>query len=291
MIYNPISYPGNKNKLLKEIIPLLPNNIQTFVDVFCGSGVVGANSDAHTVICNDNNPYTIEVLRYFYKNDFQTIASELEIIIETYGLTYSRIKQKGTYIEYKHEGLSLYNKNGYNRLKEDYNNCHETSKLVALLIYGFNHYLRFNSRGEFNVPVGKVDLSKSIFENLQWFVEGIKKKQLIFSTFDYSEMQLYEKSNAFYYFDPPYLVTTAPYNSFWDVNKETKLLSLLDRLNAENKRFALSNVFLSNGKENTILKEWAENYHVHYMRRQYRNANYQKINITDTIEVLVTNYE
>lgn len=291
MIINPISYPGNKNRLLKEIIPLLPNDIHSFVDVFCGSGVVGVNSIANNVYCNDNNPYTIEVLRYFYENDFQLITTELERIIDAYGLTYSRIKAKGTYIEYKHEGLSLYNKDGYNRLKEDYNKKHETNKLVALLIYGFNHYLRFNSKGDFNVPVGKVDLSKSIYDNLKSFVEGIKYKHLIFSTLDYSENWLYEVHEAFYYFDPPYLVTTAPYNSFWNVDEEAKLLSLLNRLNEEHKRFALSNVFLSNGKKNNMLIEWAKNYHVHYMRRQYRNANYQKINITDTIEVLVTNYE
>ena len=291
MIINPISYPGNKNKLLKEIIPLLPNNIHTFVDVFCGSGVVGVNSSASTIYCNDNNPYTIDVLRYFYENSFETIIIRLEQIIEDYGLTYSRVKPKGTYIEHKHEGLSLYNKDGYNRLKDDYNKSHEISLLVALLIYGFNHYLRFNHNDDFNVPVGKVDLSKSIYDNLQGFITDIKTKELVFSTFDFRESILYQSVESFYYFDPPYLVTTAPYNSTWGIEEETALLSLLDRLHTENKCFALSNVFLSNGKENQVLKTWAQNYHVHYMKRQYRNANYQKINITDTIEVLVTNYE
>ena len=291
MIINPISYPGNKNKLLKEIIPLLPNNIHTFVDVFCGSGVVGVNSSASTIYCNDNNPYTIDVLRYFYENSFETIIIRLEQIIEDYGLTYSRVKPKGTYIEHKHEGLSLYNKDGYNRLKDDYNKSHEISLLVALLIYGFNHYLRFNHNDDFNVPVGKVDLSKSIYDNLQGFITDIKTKELVFSTYDFRESRLYQFVDSFYYFDPPYLVTTAPYNSTWGIEEETALLSLLDRLHTENKCFALSNVFLSNGKENQVLKTWAQNYHVHYMKRQYRNANYQKINITDTIEVLVTNYE
>lgn len=291
MIINPISYPGNKNKLLKEIIPLLPNNIHTFVDVFCGSGVVGVNSSASTIYCNDNNPYTINVLRYFYENSFETIIIRLEQIIEDYGLTYSRVKPKGTYIEHKHEGLSLYNKDGYNRLKDDYNKSHEISLLVALLIYGFNHYPRFNHNGVFNVPVGKVDLSKSIYDNLQGFITDIKTKELVFSTYDFRESCLYQFVDSFYYFDPPYLVTTAPYNSTWGIEEETALLSLLDRLHTENKCFALSNVFLSNGKENQVLKTWAQNYHVHYMKRQYRNANYQKINITDTIEVLVTNYE
>ncbi len=132
MIQNPISYPGNKNKLLKELTPLFPQNIETFVDVFCGSGVVGVNSAAHTIFCNDNNPYTIEVLRYFYENTFDTIIQQLEQIIIEYQLTYSRIKPKGTYMEYKHEGLSLYNKDGYNRLKADYKANHTTDKLVAL---------------------------------------------------------------------------------------------------------------------------------------------------------------
>ena len=291
MIQNPISYPGNKNKLLKELIPLFPQNIETFVDVFCGSGVVGVNSVANTIFCNDNNPYTIEVLRYFYENTFDAIIQQLEQIINEYQLTYSRIKPKGTYIEYRHEGLSHYNKDGFNRLKADYNSLHSTDKLVALLIYGFNHYLRFNSQGEFNVPVGKVDLSQSIYTNLQQFVTFIKTKVIETSTLDFREEQLYRNENALFYFDPPYLITTAPYNMQWGETEERELLELLDRLDQEHKSFALSNVLLSNGKENHILKEWAAKYNIHRLKRQYRNANYQKVNITDTIEVLITNYE
>lgn len=290
MIFNPISYPGNKNRLLKEMLPLFPSQIDTFVDVFCGSGVVGVNTDAKKVYCNDNNPFTIEVLQYFYENTFKSIIAELENVITQYGLTYSRVCEKGAYIEYKHEGLSLYNKDGYNRLKDDYNQQHKVSQLVILLIYGFNHYLRFNRKGKFNVPVGKVDLSQSIYEHLKEFVNATKKKQIQTSTFDFRSKQLYTLSNAFYYFDPPYLVTTAPYNAHWTIQEERDLLEILDKLNAEGKQFALSNVFLSNGKENVLLKQWATQYTVHYLKRQYRNANYQKNNITDTIEVLITNY-
>ena len=160
-------------------------------------------------------------------------------------------------------------------------------KLVVLLIYGFNHYLRFN---KFNVPVGKVDLSNSIYKNLKAFVEGIKTKDIHFSNLDFRNPELYSKEESFYYFDPPYLITTAPYNNHWSVETEKELLSLLDRLNFENKKFALSNVILSNGKENLLLKEWSKKYNIVFLNRQYRNANYQKKNITDTIEVLIKNY-
>ncbi len=290
MIKNPISYPGNKNRLLKQLIPEFPANIETFVDVFCGSGVVGVNTNANTIICNDINSYTLEVLEYFYETPAYEVIRNIEYIIDSYHLTYSRTKEKGFYIEYKHEGLSDYNREGYNQLKDDYNLDHSVQKLVVLLIYGFNHYLRFNKQGEFNIPVGKVDLSKSIYDSLIDFVDGIKHKNICISNLDYREKELYVGDNKFFYFDPPYLITTAPYNNDWSIDNEKALLNLLDWLDSENKKFALSNVLLSNGKENLLLKEWCQKYNTVYMRRQYRNANYQKKNITDSIEVLIKNY-
>jgi len=290
MIKNPISYPGNKNRLLRQLVPEFPENINTFVDVFCGSGVVGINSNANSIIFNDNNKFTLEVLRYFYEVPSHEVIRSIENIIEYYGLTYSRTKEKGFYIEYRHEGLSNYNRQGYNRLKNDYNINHDVDKLVVLLIYGFNHYLRFNKHGDFNVPVGKVDLSKSIHDALIEFVDAIKGKNIQISNFDFRTQELYEGEDKFFYFDPPYLITTAPYNNNWSIEDEKYLLNLLDNLNAQNKKFALSNVLLSNGKENLLLKEWCKKYKTVYMHRQYRNANYQKKNITDSIEVLIKNY-
>jgi len=290
MIKNPISYPGNKNRLLKELIPLFPNDVKTFIDVFCGSGVVGVNSASKNIICNDLNAHAIEVLELFYTVSFDELIHNLENIIFKYNLTYSRTKEKGFYIEYKHEGLSNYNRNGYNKLKYDYNNNPSTEKLIILLIYGFNHYLRFNSKGEFNIPVGKVDLSESIYKNLKIFIDEIKNKQIEFYNLDFREDILYREKNGFYYFDPPYLITTAPYNAFWNVDEEKSLLYLLDTLDKNNQRFALSNILVSNGKENSILKEWSKKYDTVFLHRQYRNANYQKKNITDSVEVLIKNY-
>ena len=77
MIRNPLSYPGNKNKLLKEIIPELLES-DNFVDVFCGSGVVGINSKSNYVYLNDISTWAtaiIEALKnpvvgvYHYSNE------------------------------------------------------------------------------------------------------------------------------------------------------------------------------------------------------------------------------
>ena len=158
------------------------------------------------------------------------------------------------------------------------------------MIYGFNHYIRFNNDNQFNVPVGKVDLSSSIHKNLKLFVNHIKSKAISFSNKDFREPSLYLDQKAVYYFDPPYLITNAPYNSNWNIDDEKDLLNLLDDLNDKGIKFVLSNVILSNGKENSLLKEWSKKYTTLILKRQYRNANYQKKNITDTIEVLIKNY-
>lgn len=290
MFINPISYPGNKNKLLSQIMALVPNNTETFVDIFCGSGVVGLNSDASTVVANDISQEALAVLKFFYDNSFKQIVTKIEKIIKKYGLTYTRKHPKGFYVEYKHEGLSRYNKGGYDRLKQDYNKDKSVDKLLVLLIYGFNHYIRFNKDGVFNVPVGKVDFSDSIYNAMEKFVNHIKTKDVIFSNKDFRDIDLYRDDKAIYYFDPPYLVTTAPYNQNWQEKDEKDLLQLLDNLDGRGIKFMLSNVLLSNGKENTILKKWARKYIVCPMRRQYRNANYQKVNVTDTVEVLIKNF-
>lgn len=290
MLKNPISYPGNKNKLADQIVSLFPSDVDTIIEPFCGSAVISANTNFKNIILNDSNKFIVEILKYQNKNSFFQIVKDIEEIIKKYGLTYSRIMPKGTYKEFKHEGLSNYNREGFNKLKEDYNNDYDIKKLFVLLIYGFNHYLRFNSSGKFNVPVGKVDFSKSIYLELCKFQSKFANMSLSLFNKDYSNEDLYVYNNAIYYFDPPYLITNAPYNLNWKDSDEIKLLNLLDKLNKEGKKFALSNVISSNGKENIILQKWMIKYKVHFLNRQYRNANYQKINTADTIEVLITNY-
>lgn len=290
MLINPISYPGNKSKLIKQIKEFIPTDENVFVDVFCGSGIVGVNSNKNTIICNDLSTHAIDLLKYFYEKNSDDIIAEIEKIIVEFELTYSRVKPKGTYTQVKYEGLSLYNKNGYNNLKESYNNEPTNEKLLVLLIYGFNHYIRFNKKGDFNVPVGKVDFSASIYSNLVNFTNGIKDKNIKFSNLDFRNDNLYKEKNAVYYFDPPYLITKAPYNVNWNDEDEKLLLKKLDELNEKGCKFILSNVLESNGKKNNILIEWSKKYNVNIMKRQYLNANYQKKNTSKAVEVLITNF-
>lgn len=286
MVKSPLNYPGNKARILEKIIPLFPQDINTFVDVFCGSGIVGLNSKKNKLILNDKNIKIIDLLKFFNETDLEFILKKIEELIEKFSLTNSKIKE---YTVYKNEGLSEYNRQGYLKLRESYNKNPSEIKLFLLIIYGFNHYLRFNSKGFFNVPVGKMDFSKSLYEKTIEFIKELKIQNIEFLNLDFRNETLY-KNGDFFYFDPPYYITNAPYNIYWSDKDENELYEILDYLNSKNTKFALSNVLLSNGKVNSILKKWAQDYKVIDIKRAYSNANYRRKNITKTNEILVINY-
>ena len=290
MISSPLNYTGNKFKLLKQLIPYLEKT-ENLVDVFAGSGLVALNSYSKNIVLNDNNKITIDLLNYFKNNNSDFIFKEMDKIIEKYGFTDSYRKGLHFYYEEKHEGLSRFNKGPYNNLKDDYNNNPTTIKLFALIIYGFNHYIRFNSQGIFNVPVGKVDYSRSLRKKTTEDCEAFKQKNVIITKKDFRDNSLYADKGAMYYFDPPYLITQAPYNASWTELDEKDLLDKLDELDKGGYKFALSNVIESNGQTNELLKKWAKNYNIIYLNRKYLNSNYRKKNITIAKEVLITNYE
>ena len=55
MIQSPLNYTGGKYRLLSQILPLFPKNIDLFVDLFCGGCNVGVNAASRRVVFNDQN--------------------------------------------------------------------------------------------------------------------------------------------------------------------------------------------------------------------------------------------
>ena len=157
-------------------------------------------------------------------------------------------------------------------------------------------HIRFNSVGEFNMPVGKRDFNGSIRKNLLAFGEKLKNKNVEFINEDFKKFKIDNLTpEDFCYFDPPYFLGDASYNenNNWTENDEKDLLKYVDKLNEKNIKFALSNVTQHRGEKNNILIDWAiENkYNINYLDYNYNNSNYHsksKMNITE--EVLITNY-
>lgn len=294
-----INYTGGKFKLLPQIIPLIPDNINTFWDIFCGGCNVGINIEADFIRFNDKMIQLIELYKVLQSIDINEALNIISKVIEEYSLSDTYINGYNKYSCNSSKGLAEYNKNGYIKLREDYNkgNIEIITKnimLYVLSVYGFNNQLRFNKKGNYNIPVGKRDFNKQVRNNFINFVNKINNSNIFFENKDFRNINYNEISSTdFVYADPPYLITTASYNEQggWTTTDEKDLLNILDSLNNRGIKFALSNVLESKGEKNEILLEWSKKYNVHNLNFNYNNSNYQKKNKNNkSMEVLITNY-
>ncbi len=302
LIQSPLNYTGGKFKLLPQILPLFPANIDIFVDLFCGGANVGVNVKSNKTILNDTND-NLTLLFSMFKNlgdDFLPLVDE---IIEKYQLSQSSKYGYDYYNCDSNTGLAPYNKDKFLKLRDDFNNSKDIgyyhyAMLYTLILYSFNNQIRFNSNGHFNLPVGKRDYNEKMKQKLQKFIDRLKGKDYKFSNLDFRDFDISTlNSNSFVYADPPYLITCATYNEQggWNEADEHDLLDFLNDLHKNNIKFALSNVLRSKGKENSILIDWtqrnSDKYKVINLNYSYNNSNYQTKNKNEiTEEVLIINY-
>ena len=276
---SPLNYVGGKYKLLEQIIPLLPDDIDTFVDLFTGGCNVGININARKIICNDSEKVVIDLFNSWKDLESSQALSILQNTIDKYQ-------------------LSKTNEDGFKQIRLDYNNGNKTWYMFyAMLTHSFNYQIRFNKDGNFNMPFGRnrSSFNPSLKKKFIEFIDKLNEKNIDFISMDFSKVDLSMlTTNDIVYCDPPYLITCASYNENggWNEIKERELLKLLDNLNERDIKFALSNVFENKGKSNDILMEWAKKYNVHHLNNTYANCNYHAKDKTSstTDEVLITNY-
>ena len=297
IIRSPFFYVGDKYKLMSQLKKLFPTDIDNYYEPFVGGGSSFLNTEAKKFYLNDVNKNIIKLHCYLYdfKKNREKFFEMLFKTIEEYGLSCSFLG-KTVPDELKKEFVktyySRYNKENYLKMREDYNKDKKNLKLLyLLLIYGFNHMIRFNLKGDFNLPVGNVDFNQNVFVALNNYFDFLKKNNLKFFNQDYKEFLNSHsfKRGDFIYFDPPYLISNSEYNKMWSEKDERKLYQILDNLNKKNVRFGLSNLVIHKDKENEILLNWMGKYKVYEVNSNYisRFDNTKKIN---SREVYVTNY-
>lgn len=296
-VKSPLNYTGGKHKLLPQITKLFPDDIKTFYDVFSGGANVGINATAKNIICIEKNRYVVNLLKLIQKNNFEDLNQKIIDIINEFRLSQSYIKGYDFYNADSSAGLGQYNKTAFLELRNVFNK--EKTRidlLLVLILYSFNNQIRFNSKGDFNLPVGKRDYNGSSRKNVAAFNQISNEKEISFMNCDFREIEKMSlKKNDFVYLDPPYLLGLASYNESggWTEKDEQDLYSLLTRLDKGGIRFALSNVLEHKGKINEIMKSWTikNKYIVHELDYHYKNSNYHSdAKNNKTVEVLITNY-
>lgn len=179
---------GDKYKLVNEIKTHLPANINRLIEPFVGGGSVFMNIDAADYLLNDIDANVISIHRMLcnYKGHEEDFFDCFFSVVERYNLSLS---YKGNTVpeelkkEFPKTYFAKYNKMAYNAMKKDYNESDRSDvvMLYALLIYGFNRMLRFNKKGDFNLPVGDVDFNRNTYDALIDYFNMLGKKHLQWS--------------------------------------------------------------------------------------------------------------
>lgn len=297
IVRSPLFYVGDKYKLIKEIRSHFPSTIGRLIEPFVGGGSVFMNTNTKVCLANDVDKHVIGLHKWLcsYKNCGDELLAQLTNIIDQYGLSFSLIRDdvsEDLKRKFPKTYFAKYNKEAYSKLRSDYNltGKKDFCRLYLLLIYGFNRMLRFNGKGDFNLPVGNVDFNQNTKKAIFDYLNIICQRQLVFTSLDFSDFlrNLNYQENDLIYLDPPYLITFSEYNKLWNEETEIRLLQLLDELNDRNIRFAISNVTLYKGRINNIFLNWATKYNIYPIKSNYISFNDNTIKKFN--EVLVTNY-
>lgn len=295
-VKSPIFYMGNKYKLLPQLIPLFPKNINTFYDLFGGSGCMSANVDSKKTVYNELNENIVELQKLFTKYSSEEIIDSIETYVTMYDLNTegTDVRQNNPAIK---EIRDYYNKK-YIAFRDAYNKSERDYKMLyTLTFYSFSNLIRFNSNSDFNMPYGNRCFAEKHKVLIKTWCDKIKEKQ--FTILNEDAFNILEKTpfggGDFIYLDPPYTNTLAIYNEKrafggWDVNCDLKLFSILEDLDKKGIHWGLSNVFQNKGVRNEHLIKWCEknNWHVYHLNYTY--AALGKGNAKSD-EVYITNYE
>lgn len=277
----PFNYIGNKYRIINSIQEFFPEQIDTFVDLFCGGCDVSINTPANHIYANDINYYVINIIQEFQNHDVEFILEYIDTTIERWQ-------------------LSKTNENGYKLFRDHYNQTKNPLDLYVLMCFSFNYQFRFNSSHDFNNPFGRnrSSFNEAMRNNLIRFKEQIADihfTALDFCDFDYDILH----AGDFLYADPPYLLTCGSYNDGkrgfrgWTEKDDLDLMRILTELSDRGVNFAMSNVIEHKGNTNEALIDWinGNGYMVHDINFNYNNCNYHTNNRDNvTREVLITNY-
>jgi DNA adenine methylase Dam len=278
-IKSPLNYAGGKYRLLNKIIPLFPQKIITFVDLFGGAFNVGINVDAEHIIYNDIINYLPELFIYWKNTDIEEINNYID----------------NTIVE---RGLSSINSEAFLTFREYYNREKDIRDLFILVCYSFNYQMRFNNDHRYNSSFGKGSstMNDSIRSNLNTFVERLHTGDYTFFSKNFVDFDLSALgSSDFVYCDSPYSIGTGVYQdgkrgfNGWTKEDDISLFKILDRLNERGIKFAMSNMIENKGLINEELTVWSAKYKVHHFNMNYNGANYQRRK-SKSDEVLITNY-
>lgn len=175
-----LKWAGGKSKLLTQYTPYFPKDFKTYHEPFLGGGAV-----------------------FFYLQPKNAVLTDINLeLINAYRCVRDNLEQLIPLLE-KHQ--ERHTKDYYYQVRSQLvtTELERAARLIYLNKTCFNGLYRENSKGLFNVPIGKYKSPKVYHsDSLSSVSEALKSAQIEVRPFD--TIIDYAKSDDFVYFDPPY---------------------------------------------------------------------------------------
>lgn len=271
----PIKCQGIKSKLVPWIEAAIRwNERGRWIEPFLGSGVVGFNIAPQNAVFCDSNPHIIN------------LYSAINTGVITPGIVREFLVAEG-------KKLSKQGKAHYYEVRARFNTTHDPLDFLFLNRSCFNGVIRFNSRGEFNVPFGHKPerFSRAYITKIVNQVEYVYKKaqlsQWTFRCQDFRKTLTVDlNDDDFVYCDPPYAGRHVDYFNGWSEQDEQDLSRLLKACPA---RFILSTWHHNHYRKNPYIETLWTDFQM-LTREHFYHVGAKENNRNPMVEALVTNF-
>ncbi|MDH3780438.1 MAG: DNA adenine methylase [Nitrosopumilus sp.] len=271
-----VKWAGGKRQLIPILNENLPKTFGTYFEPFLGGGALLF----HMLIERNGQKCSISDLNSDLVLSYTTIRDRAESLINSL---------KNHEKNYQKDSKSYY----YSiRESNPRSQIEKTSRLIFLNRTCFNGLYRVNSKGKFNVPLGKYTNPKIVNEdNLRSVSNILQSSRVDIKCRDFEAILSDAKKDDLVYFDPPYQPVSDTANFTGYTNKDftyddlARLAELCMKLNSKGCRVLLSN---SNSKEVTDMfstKPWKVN-----KIKANRSINSNSKKRTGHFELLIKNY-
>ncbi|MEW5827782.1 MAG: Dam family site-specific DNA-(adenine-N6)-methyltransferase [Chloroflexota bacterium] len=270
----PLKCQGIKTKLvtwIKDHASLSANG--KWIEPFMGSGVVGFNVRPNQAMFADINPHII---------NFYNAIKEGEI---TAAIARKFLEEEGALLRIKGQ-------DHYYEVRERFNKSGNPLDMLFLNRACFNGVMRFNKKGEFNVPFGhkperfaKAYVTK-IVNQIKYVDQATSQYDWQFVCADFKEVMAQAGKDDFIYCDPPYLGRHTDYFNSWTETSEQKLYEMLNTTSA---KFILSTWHSNRYRTNSAVEKYASRFTI-LTREHYYHIGASEKNRNPMLEAIVLNY-
>lgn len=207
-----IKYRGGKSKEIPYLEKHIPKFTGRYIEPFFGGGALFFHLQPKRAIINDINSKLIAFYNGVKKN-FDTLKTELEEIEKIYQINRGRFEELKA--RTPNERVEDKNESFYYQMRDMFNDLAVKEYSDASLYFFINKtaysgMIRYNSKGEFNVPYGR-------YANLNTSLVTMNHRMQLANTeiynLDYKDIFKMIDEEDFMFLDPPYDCTFSDYGN------------------------------------------------------------------------------